>query len=329
MVIDPPDPQADASAPEMEVGVATSVSEWNDLAGRRFVPLRILANRSDPFAAKLRSRAISRVRINDITATPHRIERALELISPNDDRHYKLSLQLEGTGFVAQDGREAVLRKGDIAIYDTSRPYTIHFTDDVRCLVMAFPQDALEVVPRLVRGITAVRLAGDQGVGAAISPFMQYLADNLEFLDGATGERMVRSSLDLVTTLVYAQMASADPDLRAAHRVDVDSCKRWIDERLDDPDLNADVVARSHYISVRHLQHLFHEEGLTVSGYVRIHRLERCRLDLCEPALAEMSVFQIAQRWGFTDASHFSKAFKTEFGVAPRDFRALRLALDA
>ena len=76
---------------------------------------------------------------------------------------------------------------------------------------------------------------------------------------------------------------------------------------------------------MRYLQYLFRADWLTVSGYVRSRRLEHCRLDLSDPAQAGLSVLQIAQHWGFPDASYFSKVFKSQFGVAPREFRAARL----
>ena len=323
MVIAVSDAPRRAKHPAVECGVATTLNEWRALAGGRFVPLQLSADGADSFHAALRTRDFGRVTINEITAAPHRVERLPELISPTDSRHYKLSLQLEGTGFVAQDGRTAVLRPGDIAIYDTSRPYTIDFNEDVRCLVMAFPQDAFEVAPQLIRRITAVRLAGDDGVGAVISPFMQHLADNLELLDGVSGERIVRSSLDLLTALVYAEI-SAGEDAGESRRAELWACKRWIEDNLDDPELSAAAVARAQYISMRHLQYLFHDEGLTVSGYIRMRRMEGCRLDLSDSALASLSVAQIAERWGFTDASRFSKVFKAEFGLPPRRFRALR-----
>src|SRR5690606_23317769 len=112
------------------------------------------------------------------------VHRTLALISAEDPTHYKVSLQLEGSGLVAQDGRQAVLAPGDLAIYDTSRPYTPEFTANTRSLVMAFPQDVFEVPSTLIRAITAVRLSGDSGPGAVIPPFMQHLAENRDTLSG-------------------------------------------------------------------------------------------------------------------------------------------------
>jgi len=49
--------------------------------------------------------------------------------------------------------------------------------------------------------------------------------------------------------------------------------------------------------------------------------LERCRADLGDAALAGEPVATIGFRWGFTDAAHFSRAFREQFGVAPRAYR--------
>lgn len=313
--------------PQVETGTAHSIHEWRAIAGNRFVPLRVKTRSADDsFEGVLRFRQIDRVSIGEITANTHTVERTTDLISRRDRQHFKLSLQLDGTAYVAQDGRDAFLRPGDIAIYDTSRPYTLDFTDDTRCLVMAFPADAFEVPSALIRRITAVRLAGDEGVGSVISPFMQHMADNLDLLDGVHGDRITRSSLDLLTTLVYGELAGGDLAEGESRRAEMRTFTTYIEQHLDDPDLCAASIAREHYVSVRHLQYRFQDENLTVSGYIRQRRLEHCRRDLSDPALSSRPVSQVSQRWGFTDASHFSKVFKNRFGVSPREFRSLHVS---
>lgn len=315
---------ADRSQAETHVARANSLTEWRAVAGNRFVPLKLIAGAD--FAGSIRWRYVEDVCISDITASPHIVQRTPALISDRDPKHYKLNLQLQGSGLVTQDGRDAVLRPGDLAIYDTSRPYTLEFTADTRSLVMAFPQDVFEVPSSLIKEITAVRLAGDSGAGAVISPFMQHLAENLDTLNGVTGARILRSSLDLLTALVYSQLSDQSNHWGDARREESRALKLYIEAHLHDPSLSVETIAKSHYISVRYLQYLFRADGLTVSGHIRSRRLEHCRLDLSDPAQAGLSVHQVAQRWGFPDASHFSKVFRAHFGVSPRQYRALRLS---
>ncbi len=308
----------------VETATASSLGEWRLVAGNRFVPLQLAAE--GRFEGSIRWRYIDETCITQIVASPHRVLRTDSLISASDPKHYKLSLQLDGSGIVAQDGREAVLRPGDIALYDTSRPYTLEFTSDVRCLVMAFPQSVFDVPSSLIRRITAIRLPGDEGIGALISPFMRHLGENLDSLSGIAGVRILRSVLDLLTALVYAQLSEEEDHWGESRRAEMRVFKLYIDAHLNDPDLSAGTIARTHFISVRYLQYLFREEGLTVSSYIRSRRLQHCEIDLSDPAQASLSVSEIAQRWGFPDASHFSKIFKAHFGQAPREFRGARLS---
>ncbi|MFV0373898.1 helix-turn-helix domain-containing protein [Microbacterium sp.] len=312
---------------QVQSASAHSVAEWSAIAGARFVPLRLLA--LDPFSGSIRWRYIEQTCISEISAGAHRVLRTDELISPDDPRHFKVSLQLEGTGIVAQDGRETLMRPGDIAIYDTSRPYTLEFTDEMRCIVMAFPQDMFDVPASLIRRITAVRLPGDDGVGALLSPFLRDLGENLGEWTGVTGMRILRATLDLLTALVYAQLAEPHDHWGESGRAEMRAFRLFIDAHLGDPHLSATTVAKAHFISVRYLQYLFSEEGMTVSDYIRSRRLEHCGIDLSDPAQADLSVQQIAQHWGFRDASHFSKVFKRHFGSSPRQFRASHLGAHA
>ncbi len=58
-----------------------------------------------------------------------------------------------------------------------------------------------------------------------------------------------------------------------------------------------------------------------VTDFIRVRRLERCRIELCDPRRAERNITEIAFCWGFSDSAHFSRSFKRQFGVSPRMFR--------
>jgi transcriptional regulator GlxA family with amidase domain len=96
---------------------------------------------------------------------------------------------------------------------------------------------------------------------------------------------------------------------------------------LSDPALDPDAIARAHAISVRALHALFEDTGESVSGLVRRERLARCYEDLALPSGG--SVTEIAFRWGFRDAAHFSRVFKREFELTPSEVRHAALEPDA
>jgi AraC-like DNA-binding protein len=54
--------------------------------------------------------------------------------------------------------------------------------------------------------------------------------------------------------------------------------------------------------------------------------LERARRDLSDPAQSSVAVHDIAERWGYTQQSVFSRSFRSAYGVSPRDYRRAALA---
>ncbi len=81
-------------------------------------------------------------------------------------------------------------------------------------------------------------------------------------------------------------------------------------------------IAQAHYISTGHLYTIFSSEGETVSAWIRERRLAHVRRDLVDPVPADRPVSAIAAHWGLTDAAHFSRVFKAEYGQSPSAYRA-------
>lgn len=88
-------------------------------------------------------------------------------------------------------------------------------------------------------------------------------------------------------------------------------------------DMAAEVCAypAAHHISVSYLHRLFRTGGTTVTELIRRGRLEGARRDLADRRLRETPVHRIAARWGFRDHSAFTRAFRTAYGVPPREYR--------
>ncbi|MBK5237522.1 MAG: helix-turn-helix domain-containing protein [Actinomycetales bacterium] len=297
-------------------------SEWCHAISQAFVPLHVSTGHAENFMGKIRSRSMGDILITEITAGPHHVERTQALISRSEKRYYKLSLQLSGTGLLIQDDREAILRPGDIAIYDTDRPYTLTFDSDFRSLVVMFPQMLIDLPRDAVGRLTATRIPGDEGLTRLVGPFLTHLMKNMDRLTGHSGMRLVHNTLDLVSTVLHSELDSRGGENQANHRATrVQEIRAYIDEHLSDPDLSPAGIAAVNFISTRHLHGIFKDQEVTVSAWIRGRRLENCRRDLADPLFFNTSVAMVGARWGFMDASHFSRLFRATFGQTPSDFR--------
>jgi AraC-like DNA-binding protein len=300
-------------------------SEWHALVSAWFVQLEVAADRPNGFHGSIRIGALDGVSLSEINAACHSVQRTPALIARGAPHMLKLSLQLSGTGLLIQDGREAVLSPGDLAVYDTNRPYSLAFDDDFRGLVLMFPHDLIALPREEIEQLSAVRMAGNAGLGRVISPFLVQLARNLDQLTSDSGLRLVHNTLDLVTTMFISELGAGGGSACAPNHELLGQVRRYIDDNLGDPDLTPTKVAAAHYISARHLHTLFRPEGTTVATWIRARRLERCRRDLRDPAHATRPIAALAARWGFLDASHFSRLFKATYDVPPSTYRARAL----
>jgi AraC-like DNA-binding protein len=62
-------------------------------------------------------------------------------------------------------------------------------------------------------------------------------------------------------------------------------------------------------------------DGDTFSAYVLKQRLALGAAKLCDPKADHKTVMEIAFEVGFVNAAHFSEAFRSQFGVSPRQYR--------
>ena len=128
-----------------------SFEAWKSLVSSAFVPLHSEPVRAGAFAGSIAGSQFGSVGVMQVEATAHAVRRTENQLAAGDAPHFKLNLQLSGHGMLLQDGRETLLRPGELAIYDTQRPYTLMFEEDFKTLVLMFPQHQLGLPVAKVR----------------------------------------------------------------------------------------------------------------------------------------------------------------------------------
>lgn len=286
------------------------------------VALDVRSPRPDEFHAALTGHSSGDIQLLAITGDAHSVHRTSTLIEKNPQHYVKFTVLERGSGMIIQDGRESRLSAGDMTVYDTDRPYSLICGDDMRLSVVMFPKDMLTLPVSVVAAAAATRLDGASGIGAMVRPYISSLAQQAGDLDSHTLHRLSRNALDLVTTLLESHCGGAVAV--SPHETLLRRALEFIDENLSEADLNPTMIAAAHYVSVRHLHLLFSDQGTTVSTVIRNRRLERCYDELIDPLRTERSVTAIALDNGFVDPAHFSRTFRTHFGVAPSSLRPKR-----
>lgn len=313
---------------QLPLDVAPSVTHVDSLESFRtavsssFVPLQVDSDAEGPFRATLSAAGADGVVFTEVDAKPQLVQRTAQTIEAGGSGFYKVSLLLSGTGILIQDGREIVMRPGDLSFYDTSRPYSLLFNEKFRNLIMMFPKDRLEFPTILTDALTAVSLREQHDLARAIAPFIAQASPQLPQLPAVARTKLAHTSLELINTMLSA-ILDVEQTPRNPHEVMLQKIYSYINANLGSPDLSPGSIAAAHYISIRHLHALFAEHDTTVSTVIKQRRLEQARADLTDPALQSRTVAAIATRWGFVDAAHFSRVFKQRYGMSPSELRAL------
>ena len=93
-----------------------------------------------------------------------------------------------------------------------------------------------------------------------------------------------------------------------------------IELRLGEPGLQPEDISREQGVSRRYLDSLLKRStGRTLADVIRLRRLERTADDLL--ARPDDLTAEIATRWGFRDASHFTRLFRQRYGTTPTAYR--------
>jgi AraC-like DNA-binding protein len=294
---------------------ADRLAAWRELVNRVFLPLAITPQDDRAFEGTVTGRTLGGMRVWRITASPMTAVRGPRHIEASGSDDYLLALHVAGTARAVQDGRELVLGPGDFALFDSSRPYTISFSGmrRFRHVIYQVPRASLDA--RHDAGqVTALRVPASSRAGRLVSPYLRALARQDEVPAGA----FIEAGLDLAMSALrsaggYPGVTAQDPGSHAL--------KDYALAPLGDPALCPQAVASACYVSARQLHRIFAREGLTFGGWAREQRLRRCYDDLTDPALAHLTVAEIAARWGFRSAAHFGRAFQARYGTTPGSHR--------
>ncbi|WP_063836003.1 AraC-like ligand-binding domain-containing protein [Actinacidiphila yeochonensis] len=292
---------------------------WRETVSRAFVPMNVRLLQPRSGAGRITSTGLGPMRVCAVEAGPQVVSRdGRQVARASGPSYLILTLQEQGTATKQQDGRETVVRPGEFSLTDASRSFRKRLDGDFRFTSFCIPRELLPVRDDHLRTLTATAFRGTGGSAALVSSFFTRLAQEAPSLDAAAGRRLSTIALDLLTVLVDEVHDRTRADSTPPEPVALELVKRYALSNLHRPDLSAAQIADAHHMSARYVHKLFEYEGVSVGTWIRAERLERCRRDLLRPAARAAGVAAVGRRWGFTNPSHFSRAFRSTFGMSPR-----------
>ena len=213
------------------------------------------------------------------------------------------------------DGVAVTATPGSVLIVDRARPNSFDVARS-RCTVLIVRRDCLSPEGDLPHGLVVPGV-----LGTLLADYIGSLERSLAGLTAAEAQHIEQSISEVIRACIAPSregVKRANARLQQSWRSEV---KRIVDAGLHDPDLSPAAIAMVLGISRSALYRLFDAESGGVSAFIRRRRLRfACRL-MTNPR-ERRRVSEIAFDCGFKSESHFSRAFRDEFGVTPSTLRA-------
>jgi AraC-like DNA-binding protein len=263
-----------------------------------------------------------------VVADPQRVNRTRELIDMQAEEAWLLMLQEHGTCSIQQGDQRSALSPGDIGFLDTSRPYEVLFPKSFRQSILKIPASLFKDIIPLRRDVAGMALAGSDPLTVIARTNLLTLERLAHIISPSLLPAAAERAIDHLSLAMRARLDDGpirrDRGASARHFA---RASLYIVDHLRDSTLAVERIAHATGISPGHLHEVFRRTtGGTIGDYIRAQRLERCRRDLADQSLRHQSITFIAHRWGFTEASSLSRAFRAAYQTSPRRYRQAKQA---
>lgn len=291
-----------------------------DVICREYANVEVTSPTKSVLAQDLMISQWDKLKLSTITSSGISLKRSpREPYLDSQDAYFAVVL-LSGDYLLEQDGREVRLKPGDMTIYDATRPHRIHCPTDFEKLILSIPRPMLRERIAGIERCTAQHIVGSEGIGRIASNFIQSSAKEDSKLLPQEFTKLSEYGLDILT-LAINSIRPSDYNLSRSRSISLNRIKSYVDQHLNHLDLNTSIISREVGLSSRYINSLFEDEETSLMRYVWNRRLDNCRKDILNSTHNGHYISDIAFRWGFNDLSHFSRAFKKQYGYSPREYR--------
>ena len=132
-----------------------------------------------------------------------------------------------------------------------------------------------------------------------------------------SAEGLYKAQISAMLKLILLKLAETTDENALPARM-VEALDAYIRENVGDEISNTEIGAIFGYHPFYVSKVLKDKKGMTLRQYIIAYRLKLAKRML---ELSDRSIAEIADETGFTDASYFTKTFRTAFGMTPKEYR--------
>lgn len=280
-----------------------------------------LAPPSEGFAATNDNWTAGGFTVSRVVSPPNSVARATSFIRRNPVDHWVITLSKRSESHVKARNIELHVPPGVPFILSLGEEMYIDRKKSEERVQLLLSRDGFGAVAPLLDGANGVAL--DSPHGKLLADYMTLLEANLSSLTAEDASRLK----DAVQAMVEACVApSADRLVKAGGQINLtlmERVRRTVGKHLRSHTLGPDKLCREAATSRSQLYRLLEPEG-GVATYIQRRRLRESFAILCDVS-NNSSIGTVAEMLCFADASSFTRAFRREYGMSPKEVRAASL----
>ena len=229
-----------------------------------------------------------------------------------------LSYKIKGSTRAWQDGSLCESNPGELLLLDANKTDAFGLRHS-ETIAVTLPYPAVAFEPNAP--LTSLRFKKDTMVARLFAGVFASLLNDDLIHQAQDRDVLDQTIASFVRTLIL-QREPDDQDRALLRPARQGAIRRYIEQHLDDPTLDAPHLRATFRVSSATVARDFAEEG-GVSRYITRRRLERSLHELTSRAPQRGDIARAAARSGYSDPAHFSRVFRRSFGFTPSDAAAL------
>ena len=217
---------------------------WREVVCRTFIQLEVTQAAPHRFRGMVETEHAGPVQVTRIRTDPMTAVRTRAHLHAAEEELCLVAVQLEGRTVGRQDGRTASLSGGELALFDSTRPYGVDFQGPkFDHLVVQFPRHLLADRGVAIEHATARTVSNRSTLGRIAFPFIISIARSAGTMAPETRQQLGEMLLDVLARALHSPGAASSLP-RARERI-LESVKLYAHAHLSDPNLESSQGCRS------------------------------------------------------------------------------------
>ncbi|MFC5325657.1 helix-turn-helix domain-containing protein [Bradyrhizobium oligotrophicum] len=301
------------SAAEMDT--EANIAAWREATSTFFDVDELAAGEATPFRADVLSYALGSVLLGSARASGQRFRRSAEMIARSGVDHIILQLYVKG-GYDGVAGAHPIrVEAGDLCVLDLAQTLETRATA-FENVTMVVPRPMFDARLLQVDDLHGLVLPRDGALAPLLARHFGALFDCAPRMRFDECQAVVEGTIALISACLRGELERRDADRSVAADASLFRIRQYIEAQLSSPELSADAVALHFGLSRASLYRLFAPIG-GIADYIRSRRLHRAFFDLAGTGSRSSRVGEVARRWQLGTDAHFTRLFKTAYGITP------------